>query len=265
MLKGRLKQVVLVLAVVLVVFGSVAFIMAQSRNNSLTGQGKNATTQSIAATATANATGDANILAKDPLDGNGGNIHNLPVSKQGGSLYTFTGNAYHITANNDNAAIALLAGVSLPDAFTYTITMQTVKGDEAGTAVGPNTFGVIFCFNSKPVKGKKPVNTFYSFEVLNMKGGEYRFLKYDDSKGADNAWTTVWHTGFGKEFNRGHGPKAINALKIQVKGNAFTFTVNNKVVKTVQDKSYKNGTAGMIVNLKGTEVAFSNLLLTNNN
>ena len=266
LLKGRLKLVMLVTAAVLVVFGSIAFVLVQSKNNSSAGPGKNVTTQSVATTATANAiaTGDSNVLVRDPLDGNGGNIHGLPFGSQGGSLYAFKGNAYHITANSNKAAIALLTGVSLPNAFTYTITMQTVKGDESGTAAGPNTFGVVFCFNSKPVKGNKTVNTFYSFEVLNMKGGEYQFLKYDDSKPGDQQWTTIWHAGFGKEFNRSHGPKAVNNLKIQAKGNAFTFTVNNKAVKTVKDTSYKNGLIGMIVNLQGTEIAFSNLLLTNN-
>ncbi len=267
LLKGRLKLVVLVTAAVLVVFGSIAFVLAQSHNNSLTSQGKTATTQGVAATATANAiaAGDANVLVKDPLDGNGGNIHGLPSGSQGGSFYAFKGNAYHITVNGGNAAIALLTGVSLPDAFTYTITMQTVKGDESGTTAGPNTFGVIFCFNSKPVKGNKTVNTFYSFEVVNTKGGVYQFSKYDDSKSDNKKWTPIWQAPFGKEFNRSHGPKAVNTLKIQAQGNAFTFTVNNKAVRTVKDKSYKNGLIGMIVNLQGTEVAFSNLLLTNNN
>jgi hypothetical protein len=252
-----------VTAAVLVLFGSIAFFRTQSQNSSLVGAGQNATTQNGAATATAHAITTSNVLAADPLDGNGGNIHGLPLNKQNGSLYAFKGNAYHITANSDNAAIALLQGVPMPNTFVYTLTVQAIKGDETDNAQGPNTFGMIFCFNTKLVKGNKTVNTFYAFEVLNKQNGEYQFLKYDDSKG-DNKWTTIWHHTFGKEFKQGHGSKAVNNFKVQVKGSAFTFTVNNKAVKTVTDKSYKNGIVGMIVNLQGTEVAFSKLLLTTN-
>ncbi|MBV9614658.1 MAG: protein kinase, partial [Ktedonobacteraceae bacterium] len=186
LLKGRLKLVVLVATVVLVVFGSVAFFLAQSHNNAARNQGKNTATQNVAATATANATtGNSNVLMRDPLDGNGGNIHSLPLGNRDGSLYAFKGNAYHITANSSNAAIALLPGVSMPDSFTYTLTTQTIKGDETG-GQNPNAFGLVFCFNSNAVKGNKSVNTFYAFEVLNQKNGEYEFLKYDDSKGDGN-------------------------------------------------------------------------------
>ena len=152
----------------------------------------------------------------------------------------------------------------MPDTFVYTLTTHAIKGDEKAGQNPPNAFGMIFCFNSKPIKGNKTINTFYAFEVLNQKNGEYEFLKYDDSKG-NNKWSTIWHTNFGKEFHQDHGPEAVNIFKVLTKGNAFTFTVNSKVVKTVQDKSYKNGMVGLIVNLQGTEVAFSNLLLATNN
>jgi serine/threonine protein kinase len=261
LLKGRLKLVALVMVAVLVVSGSVAFFLAQPHNNSPANQGKNATKQGGVATITT--TGDSNVLVRDSLDGSGGNIHSLPLGNHDGSLYAFKGNAYHITANSSNAAIALLPGVSIPDAFVYTLTLQAIKGDETDGAQNPNTFGMIFCFNSKPLKGNKVINTFYAFEILNKKNGEYQFLKYDDSKG-DNRWTTIWHANFGREFHQGHGAKAVNTFKVLVKGDAFTFTVNTKAVKTIRDKSYKNGMVGLIVNLQGTEVAFSNLLLTNN-
>jgi len=48
-----------------------------------------------------------------------------------------------------------------------------------------------------------------------------------------------------------------------MQGNKFTVTVNVKALaKTFQDNALKTGTVGMIVNNDGTEVAFSNLLLT---
>ena len=48
-------------------------------------------------------------------------------------------------------------------------------------------------------------------------------------------------------------------------GDKFTVTVNGTTLpKTFQDASLTQGMVGMIVNLKGTEVAFSNLLITRN-
>jgi len=40
--------------------------------------------------------------------------------------------------------------------------------------------------------------------------------------------------------------------------------VNGKKLASAQDTSFKNGQIGMLVNLKGTEIAFSNLMLTKN-
>src|ERR1019366_3888663 len=148
--------------------------------------------------------------------------------------------------------------ISLPSVFTYTLTMQAVRGDETANQNPPNAFGLIFCFNSKPVKGKGTVHTFYAFEVLNQKNGGYQFSEFDESKPQGHQWTIIWSANFGKEFKQGHGPKASNTVKIQANGSAFTFVVNNKAVKTVKDKSFKDGIVGMIVNLQGTEVAFSN-------
>ncbi len=43
-----------------------------------------------------------------------------------------------LRVNSENAAIALLPSVSMPDAFTYTLTMQAIKGDETGAMTGFN-------------------------------------------------------------------------------------------------------------------------------
>jgi hypothetical protein len=56
----------------------------------------------------------------------------------------------------------------------------------------------------------------------------------------------------------------VNTVKVFANGKNFTFTVNGKLIKTVQDSSLASGTIGMIVNYNGTEVAFTNLLLTHN-
>lgn len=273
LLKGRLKLVVLIAVVVLVVFSSFAFFLVQSHNGSLATGDKKATGQNTSATATVNsaAGSDANVIVKDPLDGNGGNIHNLLLGRSGGSLYTFKNDAYHITVNSQNSAIALLPSVSVPDAFVYTLTMQAIRGDETGTTTGPNAFGMIFCFNQQ-IKGKKTITTFYSFDVVNVKNGEYQFQKYQGTSDAGNTtgtWAPIWPKAektvhFGNEFHFGHSPKSKNTFSVVVNGNKFTFVVNGKQVGTAQDASLKKGGIGMFVNLQGTEVAFSNLLLTSN-
>jgi hypothetical protein len=42
----------------------------------------------------------------------------------------------------------------------------------------------------------------------------------------------------------------------------FTFFVNGKQVGTCKESALSSGSVGMLVNLDGAEVAFSNLLLT---
>jgi hypothetical protein len=145
--------------------------------------------------------------------------------------------------------------------MAYTLTMEEISGDD--TSIN-NSFGMILRFSTHTLGGKSIV-TFYTFEVLNTKNGEYQFSKYDNSQGPSaNPWTLVWHSAFGGEFDQGHGLKSINTFKVVTNGHSFTFIVNGKNVKTVQDGSYASGEVGMLVNLKGTEVAFSDLMLTHN-
>jgi hypothetical protein len=123
---------------------------------------------------------------------------------------------------------------------------------------------MIFRFNQQ-TSGGKTITTFYSFEVVNMKGSEYQFWRYDDAKGKGvSPWTKIWHHNFGNEFKQGQGPQASNTIKIFMNGKNFTFIINGKRVGGTQDGSLSNGTIGMIVNLNGTEVAFKDLLLTHN-
>ena len=51
-------------------------------------------------------------------------------------------------------------------------------------------------------------------------------------------------------------------MKIIATGKMFTFIVNGKQVGTWKDQSFSTGNVGMLVNLDGAEIAFSDLLLT---
>jgi hypothetical protein len=152
----------------------------------------------------------------------------------------------------------------LPDAplngpFTYTLTMEQVKGDLTSSS---NLFGMILYATVQNPPGKPQVDTFYAFEIQNNAGGQYQFWKYDNSKNTSSPWNELWTKNFGKEFKQGSGPSHVNTVKIIATGKMFTFIVNNKQVGTWKDHSFSSGTAGMLVNLDGAEVAFSHLLLT---
>jgi len=217
-------------------------------------------TPNVKATALAQATATtrANVILDDPLSMNTNNWLTTPAN-----VYAFKNGAYHITDLGDNGRATVLQSAPFAGALGYTLTMDEIKGDDASPN---NSFGMIMRFNQQ-MKGKTTITTFYSFEVVNSKSGEYQFWKYDDSKGATAAnapWTKLWHQPLGSEFHQGQGIQNTNTAKVFMNGAKFTITVNGKVMTTVQDTSLASGTVGMIVNLNGTEVAFKNLLLTRN-
>ncbi len=258
------KQLALLSLALLVVFGSLSFWLvhnAVQRPSSQTTlrQSGAAGTPDLAASATAKAvaTLNASTILYDPLTQN---IRDWLVVNSGPILYQFGNGAYNIT-NNDPSRIApaILQGEDLDQSFAYTLTMEEIHGDD--TSIN-NEFGMIIRFSSQAKNGSQVV-TFYSFEVLNKPGGEYQFWKYDNSAGSSSSpWTELAKHPFGSEFHEGHGPKNANTFTILVDGKNFTLTVNGKQVWKVSDGSLTRGGVGMLVNLKGTEVAFSNLRLS---
>ncbi len=258
-----MKAVSVLMALILLagIVGAVWFIRMHTSNrgsstqSSQTGQTTQTGKLNVQATAIAQATAtaQANTILFDPLSTNTHSWLTAPAN-----VYAFKDGAYHITDRGDSGRATVLQGKAFGSPLGYTLTMDEITGDD-NSAV--NSFGMILRFNQQTKNGKT-VTTFYSFEVVNTKGGEYQFWKYDDS--AASPWTEIWHQPFGTEFHEGHGAQSVNTFKVFANGSHFTFTVNGKVVKTAQDTALTNGTIGMIVNLNGTEVAFKNLLLTNN-
>ncbi len=264
------KRLVSVLSLVVVLFllvgtaGTFWFVRthpgAMTKSKTTTNQPVTMGTPNVKATALAQATATAraNIILDDPLSTNTNNWLTTPAN-----VYAFKDGAYHITDQGDNGRATVLQSAPFAGAIGYTLTMDEIKGDITSPN---NSFGMIMRFNQE-TKGKTTITTFYSFEVVNSKGGEYQFWKYDDTKGAAAAnapWTKLWHQPFGGEFHQGNGLQNTNTVKVFMNGAKFTITVNGKVMTTVQDASLASGTVGMIVNLNGTEVAFKNLLLTRN-
>ena len=259
----KLQKIAMAVAMVIVLIGGIGGIwLLRTHSNQASPAAKTSpvamTTPDLRATMTvqATATAQANIILSDSLNQN---IHNWPTGTSSTKMYVFKDGAYHIT-NLGNEGLAVILQETLPGGpIAYTLTMQEIKGDD--TSIN-NSFGMILRY-SQQSKGNQLVSTFYSFEVVDTPGGEYRFYKYSNSQGpAANPWTEIWHQVYGHEFNDGHTSKSINTFKVLANGNAFTFTVNGKVVGSAKDSSYSGGTVGMLVNLNGTEVAFSNMLIT---
>jgi serine/threonine protein kinase len=257
-LKKNSKIIGLVLLVVFLL-GTVTLWFAHIHSSSNTPVVIVTKTPDLKATMVAKATetAEANIILYDPLSTN---IHNWPLMANGSMLYVFKDRAYHITDNdNSRGAPAILSGLILQSPFVYSLTMEEIKGDD--TSIN-NEFGMIFRATIQNKSGKT-FTKFYTLEVLNNNGGEYQFWKYDDSQGAgSNFWEKLASHPFGSEFHIGQGPKSLNTFKIIANGKNFTLVVNGKKAWTFQDGSFATGSVGMLVNLKGTEVAFSNLLLT---
>ena len=260
--KKRMQMIGLVAAAVLIVLGASAFWLLRGHSSQVTNQVTKSqpplVTPDLQATATAQAiaTANANIILSDPLSQN---IHNWVVSTQGLQTYIFKNGAYHISDNYSNqVAPAILQSEFLSRPFVYTLTMQEIKGDDSSFN---NSFGMILCFNQQSKNGKT-ITTFYSFEVVNTKNGEYQFWKYEDSKGKNGSpWQKIWHHVFENEFHQGH---RANTFQVVADSKKLTFIVNGKQVGTTQDGSISGGSVGMLVNLHGTEVAFTNLELTHN-
>ena len=260
-LRQRLRSPIFVLAALLIVCGSLGFAFYHFASSKQQGGSTipRAGTPNVSATASAQAeaTAGANVILSDALSQN---IRGWPESSSGSFLYQFKDGAYHITNNDPSrVAIAILPGENLNQPFVYTLTMDEIRGNDSSVN---NESGMILRFNSQ-TKNDKQIITFYSFEVVNEKGGQYQFWKYDNSQGPSaNPWKQIASHPFGSEFHQGQGTASSNTFKILVNGKNFTLIVNGKQAWSVQDSSLTGGHVGMLVNLKGTEVAFSNLLLT---
>ena len=258
LLKKNMKLVAVgALLVMVILVGSGIWLFSPHSGGQSTSQ-KNTTQVTKNGTAVnADATALANIILEDSLSSN---YHDWPEKSNGNQIFIFKNGKYHIANNDDaNVAVALLPNEMLPDQFVYTINLSEVNGDD--TSVN-NQIGLILRYNSGQKNGKK-YSTFYCFEIQSSKDDlQYQFRKYDGTADTDNQWSTPWSAKVGGEYHFGHGDKSTNTFKVIANGGKYTFIVNGKQVGSFTDGAYKGGQIGMLVNLKGTEVQFSNLSLT---
>ncbi len=251
----RMKIASLFLVLLLVATGSGIFLVARGQNSpAATSNSKSTPNVAASEQARAAATASANIILSDTLNQN---INNWPVGQQGWFTCSFANNAYDITNSDKNRSASALLQKVISGPFAYSLTMEQIKGD---TTSQNNQFGMILYATVQNIKGKQ-IDQFYTLEVLNRAGGQYQFWKYDNSK-SGSPWHKLWSKKFGKEFLQGSGPSHVNTLKVVASASLFTFIVNGNQVGTLKDSSFSSGNVGMLVNLDGAEVAFSNFLLT---
>jgi hypothetical protein len=247
--RKKVQLITIIASVVLIVLGSFMYLVQPFSVGSPTGRFFNPNGAATAAAATA----QANTILSDPLSQP---IHNWPIVTDNTPQYVFKDGAYHVgVGDHGNLALPLLPGENYTN-MAYTITWQEVNGDDTAQY---DWFGIVLRYSEHQSNGNT-VKTFYAF-VYSPSAKEYEFNKYNDSN-QDNPWTTVWKHGNGKEYSVGHNNK--NTVKVVSNGSKFTFIVNGKQVGTAQDKDLTSGQIGMIVNLNGFEIAYSNLALTYN-
>ena len=262
---GPLQKIVLVAAMLLLLIGAISggFVLMRSHNGTNNGTANKSTASPMAQ---ASATAQANLIFSDPLSQD---IHGWQEGTINGVAYSFQDGAYHIANQSANGTLVATPQTFSQTNLVYQLTMDEFHGTDSDPA---NTFGLVLRFNQT-----NGVKTCYVFEIRNNNNNsQYSFFKYDSSQ--KSLWTQLWGATPGKEFHGGQGPNAVNTVKIIANGNTFTFFVNNQqivngtlytngkaggsAVNNVQDGSFTSGSAGMYVNLKGTEVAFENLLVT---
>ena len=252
---SKLQKIALLVALLVLLVGGVGGgVFFVRSHNTATNIVQNGAKPDPAATAMAQATAtaQANIVFFDALTQN---VHGFRVDAQ----HFFKNGAYHILNQSNNSAAEVIRQNFPETTLSYQLTMQEIAGDDTSPT---NTFGIILRYTQKTVKGKD-VEMFYTFEILNETGNyQYGFYKYDSTK-QPSPWTQIGKSiKPGKEFHGGHGPNAINTIKVFADGSSFTFYVNGQQVGTAKDTTLQSGSMGMLVNLKGTEVAFSNMLIT---
>jgi serine/threonine protein kinase len=251
---GKVQRIVLFLALLVLLGGGIGGGWFLTRSHPATTPLSQGARPDSAATAQAyaTATAQANIVFFDALTQN---VHGFRVDAQ----HFFKNGAYHILNQSANSAAEVIRQNFPETTLSYQITMAETAGDDTSPT---NTFGIILRYTQSRVKGKD-VEKFYTFEILNETGNyQYGFYKYDSTR-QPGPWTQLGKAiKPGKEFHGGHGPNAINTIKVLAAGNSFTFYVNGKQVGTIKDNFLPSGSMGMLVNLKGTEVAFSNMLIT---
>jgi hypothetical protein len=265
--KDRKLTMLTAIVVLVILVGSILVLTLSAGGPSNTAhKGANKATINLGATATAiaqaTATFNNSIIAEDSLATDGNNW--LIAGKNSGDQTSsqFINNAYHMRAYGNTyfgAAVLPGSGQKVTANFTYTLTMQAVAHDN--TAAN-NYYGMVIRYNAVDRPSPKSQHvTFYALRIDDLQQPKYQFIKVDSDKDNAHLFKVLFEKNTGKEF---HGINKTNTITISARGGAYVISVNGTTVGKVSDGEFATGGVGMGVAGNGTEVAFTNLLLTSN-
>lgn len=140
--------------------------------------------------------------------------------------------------------------------------MTQQQGDLAAPG---NSFGMMVDYATSMID-RHQVARFYTFQITNAPGirgfSQFSFYSYDGSK--QRPWTNEWSTPVTGAFHA--GLRTVNTVRVRATMQAMIFMVNGQIVGSVPvarlSLKLTSGRLGMLVGLKGAEVAFSHLLVT---
>jgi serine/threonine protein kinase len=169
------------------------------------------------------------------------------VDWQTSSTFFFKNGQYTIlNTSAKNIALAFYDGGHQYSDFRLSVTLSEIHSMQEGT----DFYGVVF-------RASMDQSHYYLFDVGASGGGQYSFLRHDES----------WHplaTGLATSFLPGLGQH--NVITVEAKGNTFSFFINGKSVgKPVTDhlkSPLSEGEIGLCVEEMNSEVAFSHMYVT---
>ncbi|HEX7737921.1 MAG TPA: protein kinase [Ktedonobacteraceae bacterium] len=181
--------------------------------------------------------GPADLLALD--------AENWPKS----ATFFFQSNAYAIqnTSSLGNPAMAFYQNHHYGD-FRLQVTTRELQG----SFDGGDYYGLAF-------RAPLDQSHYYLFDVTAWNHGQYDFLRYD----GEGHWSTL-KDGPLTGFQNGAG--VTNTLSVEARGDAFTLFLNGRQIgKPISDhtkKALTSGEIGLMVEERGTTIAFSHLYIT---
>lgn len=193
------------------------------------------------------ATSTSEVLLSDPLNQN---IHGWVTDAQ----HFFKDGAYHIKNLSNSSAISLLPDFTADVSWSYSLTITQIQGDTTSRA---NAFGMIFDYTATQGKSGK-VEYFYALEFINGPDKPVATLfSYNNSRNAP--WSMIATVPVPLHQQLGEA----NTVKMTILGKSMTLIVNGQRVTSMISTAISGaGQSGLLVNLKGSEVAFQNLLIT---
>lgn len=250
-----MTMLISIIALLLVVGGSIFGVVAYNNNQATLHANATATAQAnlnlqasatahVAATATAIASTypfSTNLVLNDPLVDNSKGVD----WDNDGKFCFFRGSAYHVFDNQANTYQTCAANKTDYTNFTFQVEMVIKSGgDSAGG-------GLIFRADNADSK-------YYRLYIDQQ--GNYGILVSVDTTGT-NGNARRLQTGVASQFTTGLGQ--TNTIGVAVRGDQISFYVDHQQVTTVTDSTYTHGQIGVTADeLSGnTEVIYTNAKL----